>query len=271
MEPGPRGRPRLVGVFAHPDDDAWSIGGLLALHAGRMDVTIVLCTSGGNGPIWEPVATRDTLARVREEEEARWCRVIGIPDARVEFLRYTDWHLPKVPFDEVVGRVEAILRREQPHVVVTFGPDGLTGHHDHVRAGEAAGAAFHRARRGPGSASDAFTRLYHVALRRSSMVRFYDAVRDRGLPLGSEDDPLNPRGVPDERIAIDVDVGPVYERKLEAIRMHRSQVGELDRIPPDLQPLILGHECLTQAWPPWPGGPLAHDLLEALEPEIPTT
>jgi LmbE family N-acetylglucosaminyl deacetylase len=45
-------RPRLAAVFAHPDDEAWTIGGTLAKHAGAIDVTIVLCTSGGNGPIW---------------------------------------------------------------------------------------------------------------------------------------------------------------------------------------------------------------------------
>lgn len=257
-------RPRLVGVFAHPDDEAWSIGGTLALHAGRVDVTIVLCTSGGNGPIWEPVATRESLARVREAEEARWCQAIGLHDARVEFLRYTDWHLPEVPFEELVGRVEGILRRDQPHVVVTFGPDGLTGHHDHVRAGEAAAKAFDRARRATIEDPGTFARLYQVALRHSTMARFYGAVRDRGLPLGGEDDPLNPRGIPDELIAVDIDVEPVYERKVEAIRMHRSQVGELDRIPRDLQPLMLSRECLVQAWPPWTRGAVSQDLFEGL-------
>ena len=86
-------KPRLAAVFAHPDDDAYLIGGTLARHAGSVDVTIVLCTSGGNGPIWAPVATRETLAEVREREEAEWLRSIGVPDARVEFLRYVDWHL----------------------------------------------------------------------------------------------------------------------------------------------------------------------------------
>lgn len=261
-------RPRLAAVFAHPDDDAYAIGGTLARLAGRVQPTIVLSTSGGNGPIWEPVATRETLAEVREREQAAWRRAIGLSDGRVEFLRYPDWHLPEVPFDELVGRIELILRQAQPHVVVTFGPDGMTRHHDHVRTGEAATEAFHRARSAPGAHADAFARLYHAALRESAMKEFYRAVRERGLPLGHEDTLFGPVGVPDEHVAVDVDVSAVYERKLSAIRMHRSQIGELERIPRDLQPLHLAHECFVQAWPLRKrGARVASSLFEGLDVE----
>ena len=70
-------RPRLAAVFAHPDDDAYSLGGTILHHGGELDVTIVLLTSGGNGPIWEPVATRETLAQVREREELSWAASVG--------------------------------------------------------------------------------------------------------------------------------------------------------------------------------------------------
>jgi LmbE family N-acetylglucosaminyl deacetylase len=143
----------------------------------------------------------------------------------------------------------------------------MTRHHDHVRAGEAATEAFHRARSDPASAG-AFHHLYYVALRRSSMSKLYRAVAERHLPFGDERAPFNPVGVPDERITVDVDVTDVYERKLDAIRCHRSQIGELERIPRDLQPLQLGHECFVQAWPPWePGSPVRTDLFDATDPE----
>jgi LmbE family N-acetylglucosaminyl deacetylase len=258
-------RRRLAVVAAHPDDDAYQVGGTLASHAGSIDATIVLLTSGGNGPIWEPVATRATLADVREEEERAFLQAIGVPDARVEFLRYTDWHLPDVPLDGAVDRVAAILGEALPQVVVTFGPEGLTHHHDHVRAGEIGTAAFHRAR---GNApAGAFRRLYHMALPRSAMDAYYAAARERGLPLGDQDAFLNPIGVPDERIAVDVDLeGPMYERKLEAIQRYRSQIGELERIPRDLRPLHLAHECFVRAWPEEAAtGRVLGDLFEDLD------
>jgi LmbE family N-acetylglucosaminyl deacetylase len=239
-------RPRLAAVFAHPDDDAYSLSGTLLLRDGDVDVTIVLLTSGGNGPIWEPVATRETLATVREREELSWAASVGVPDARIEFLRYTDWHVPDAPFDEAVERVRAILAEVAPDVVVTFGPEGLTHHHDHIRAGEIGTEAFRLAREG---AENGFERLYHVALRRSAMDAYYAAVAARGLPFGDQDTFLNAVGVPDDTIAVDVDVMDVYERKVAAITHHRSQIGELEQIPRDLRPLHLAHECFVQAWP----------------------
>jgi LmbE family N-acetylglucosaminyl deacetylase len=240
-------RPRLAAVFAHPDDDAYTLSGSILRREGDIDVTIVLLTSGGNGPIWEPVATRATLAGVREREEASWAASVGAPDAHIEFLRYTDWHLPEAPFEEAVERVRAILQDAAPHVVVTFAPDGMTRHHDHIRAGEIGTEAFTRAR--SSSRPDAFQRLYHAVLRRSTMDEYYRAVAERGLPFGDQDTFLNPVSVPDETIAVDVDVTDLYERKVAAISQHRSQIGELERLPRDLRPMHLAHECFVQAWP----------------------
>jgi LmbE family N-acetylglucosaminyl deacetylase len=52
--------------------------------------------------------------------------------------------LRDVPFDELVDRVAIVLGEERPDVVATFGLDGITGHPDHIRIGEAATAAFLR-------------------------------------------------------------------------------------------------------------------------------
>jgi LmbE family N-acetylglucosaminyl deacetylase len=258
--------PRLAAIFAHPDDDAYTIGGTLAQYAGRIDARILLCTSGGNGPIWQPVATRESLADVREREHAAWCEVVGLPSRSAVFLRYIDGALADVPVEELVQRIEAFLSDAAPHVVVTFGRDGMTHHPDHIRAGAAATEAFRRAREGSNGSSRTFARLYYVALRRSAIDHLYREVRERRLPFGDEDAMYNPVGVPDDRIAVDVDVTNVYERKIDGIRMHRSQIGELERLPIDLQPLQLSHECFERAWPEWEAGSTAgSELFEGLD------
>jgi LmbE family N-acetylglucosaminyl deacetylase len=240
---------RLVGVFAHPDDDVYSIGGSLILERDRLDVTLVFCTSGDAGPIWvDGIATRETLGEVREIEQAASMAALGV-DADVHFLRHPDYHLSEVPFDELVGQVEAVLREVRPDVVVTFGPDGMTTHHDHIRAGEAATAAFHRAREG---ADDrAFARLLQVALPRSAVDRFYEGLRAHGeTSYGEEGTLFNLTGVPDDRIAVTADTRPVLATKLAGVEAHRTQIGELERIPEPLRWIHLETEWFVRAWPP---------------------
>ena len=73
-------------------------------------------------------------------------------------------------------------------------------------------------------------------------------MRERGMEPPDPTQPFQPRGVPDERFAVRVDCSSQYERKLEALRRHRTQ-GELQDVPFDLWPELLGEEDFVQAWP----------------------
>ena len=259
-------RPRLAAVFAHPDDDVYQLGGSIALHAGSLQLTVVVCTSGDAGPIWVPeLATRETLGEVRESEERTALAAVGAPDADIRFLHHQDWHLPEVPFEDLVAEIEEILIEADPHVVVTFGADGMTSHHDHIRAGEAATQAFGRAREGRPS----LQRLYHTALPRSDVDRFYTGVRELDPSFGHEYSLFDPVGVPDERIHVRADTRAVADRKLEGILAHRTQIGEWERIPKALRWLFLDAECFTRAWPSDEvDGRVLRDLFEDVEVEV---
>jgi LmbE family N-acetylglucosaminyl deacetylase len=258
---------RLAGVFAHPDDDSYLIGGSLLLHQGRVDPTLVFATSGEAGPIAPgSPATRETLGAVREAEQAAWLEAVGHPGAATHFLRHPDYRLPEVPFERLAGQVEAVLRQARPQVVVSFGPDGLTSHHDHVLAGAAAAEAFRRARAAEGDPDDAFLRLYQAAYPRSEVDRFYAGVRAGGFDYGEEGNLFDLTGVPDDRIAVRVDTRAVADRKWAAILRHRSQLDEHLRIPEPLRWIVLDSECFARAWPPRAAGePVAGDLLAGLD------
>lgn len=257
---------RLAGVFAHPDDDSYVLGGTLLLHRGRVEPTLVFATSGEAGPIAPgSPATRQTLGGVREAEQRAFLEAIGYAHAATHFLRHPDYHLPEVPFERLVGEVEAVLRATRPQVVVSFGPDGLTSHHDHIQAGEAAAEAFRRARAAEGDPADAFLRLYQAAYPRSDVDRFYAGVRDGGFGYGEEGRLFDVTGVPDERIAVRVDTRPVADRKWAAIGRHQTQLEEHERIPEPLRWIVLDAECFVQAFPPRePGEPVGGDLLAGL-------
>ena len=257
--------PRLAAVFAHPDDDVYQLGGSIALRANDLELTVVVCTSGDAGPIWVPeLATRETLGEVRETEERASLAAVGAPEADIRFLRHADWHLPEVPFEQLVGEIEAVLDDVEPHVVVTFGPDGMTTHHDHVRAGGAATAAFERVR----ERRPALQRLYYTALAQADVDRFDAGVRALDPAARHEYSLFHLAGAPEERIAVRVDTRPVQGRKRDGILAHRTQIGEWEQVPEPVRWIFLEAECFIGAWPPdGVGGHVLSDLFEDVDLE----
>ena len=256
---------RVVGVFAHPDDDTYGVGGSLSLHADAdLELTIVMATSGEAGGIADPsLATRETLGAVREAEDLAAWRALGL-EPEVRFLRHPDGGLDRVAPEQLAAEVLAVLEEAQPQVVITFGPDGITGHEDHVAIGAAATEAFHIAR--AARVGGASARLLHLAISRGDLERLNELLRERGLEPLDPSQPFMPRGVPDQTIGVRVDCSAVYDRKLEALRAHKTQ-GEMEDIPFDLWPEILGTESFVQAFPARrPGSPAGTDLFEDLAP-----
>jgi LmbE family N-acetylglucosaminyl deacetylase len=243
----------LLGVFAHPDDDVYQVGGTLAMCAGDLRTTLVFATSGDAGPITDPaMATRETLGSVREREQRAALEELGVASSTdAHFLRHPDYFLPDVPFEALVTEVVGIIRAVRPDIVVTFGPEGLTSHHDHIRVGLACSEAFHRVRQEPSAPPT--PRLLHTALPRSAVDRFYTGLRDLGeTSYGEEGSLFNLVGVPDDRINVRADVRAVAERKLSAILAHRTQLCEWERIPEPLRWIHLDEETFVQAWPAVP-------------------
>jgi LmbE family N-acetylglucosaminyl deacetylase len=254
---------RLAALFAHPDDDAFGISGSCALHADELELMVVFATSGDAGRIADDsLATRETLGGVREGEARSAYEALGV-NADLRFLRYPDGHVADVPREELVARYTEALERFRPDVVITFGPEGVTAHEDHVAAGYAASEAFDRVRERLGD--DAPARLLHVALPNADLERLREEFRARGLEPPDPNEPFSPRGVADERIGVRVDCSSVYKRKLAALREHRTQAQDLEEFPQDLWPEILSTETFAVARPVRePGAPVLSDVFEGL-------
>jgi selenocysteine lyase/cysteine desulfurase/LmbE family N-acetylglucosaminyl deacetylase len=149
-EPGaagsaPRPPVRVLGVFAHPDDETFCAGGVLARQAkAGAEVMVVSATHGEAGQIRDSrVATRQTIGAVRESELRQACDRLGV--ASVECWDHTDGTLAEVDFDALVGRVAKVIRTFRPDIVLTFGPDGGYGHPDHMTISRATTQACARA------------------------------------------------------------------------------------------------------------------------------
>ncbi len=125
-----RERRHLLGVWAHPDDEAYLSAGLMgrAIEAGDR-VTLVTLTDGEAGfpeDDRRPIGERSQLRR-RELRSAM--ERIGVTDVR--FLGLPDGAVADHG-DALVGHLAEVMRSLQPDVIATFGPDGITGHDDHV-------------------------------------------------------------------------------------------------------------------------------------------
>jgi len=123
---------RLLGVFAHPDDEVFCVGGTLAQWAAAgCETMIISATQGEAGQIQDAhTASRATLGAVRERELRAACARLGVQ--RVACLDYGDGALAEVDGATLAGHVATFIRDFQPDVVVTFGPDGGYGHPDHI-------------------------------------------------------------------------------------------------------------------------------------------
>jgi LmbE family N-acetylglucosaminyl deacetylase len=203
----------VLGIWAHPDDEAFLSGGLMAAAAaaGRR-VVCVTATLGEHGTadpqLWPP----DRLRRVRALELRASLAALGVTEHHL--LGITDGTCAAQPQDAVVHRLARIVDAAAPDTVVTFGPDGLTGHEDHQTVSAWATAARSIA------APDA--RLLYATTTEEFVEQWeparaaFDVFLAEGLPLRT----------PTSELAVDLRLGPAeLDRKIVALRAQASQTG----------------------------------------------
>jgi LmbE family N-acetylglucosaminyl deacetylase len=216
----------LLGCFAHPDDETWSMGGSFALLVPKgVRGAVWTATRGQAGEIADGSgATRETLAEVREAEERAAMAALGVTE--VEFGDFVDGRVADADPAELVRAVLGALERVRPDVVVTMEPGGVTSHPDHVAVSAAVRAAFAAWLEGP---REREPRLYHWGIPASQLKRFREVAAEQGAEIPGEDEPFGPRGTPDERFTCWVDTSAVAERIWRALQAHRTQSGDPSR------------------------------------------
>ncbi|MGN6404761.1 PIG-L deacetylase family protein [Sinomonas sp.] len=258
----------LMLVVAHPDDDAFGIAGSVALHGDEPAFRFVLvhATDGAAGQIAPEVnATPATLGVVRRLEAQRAWKAHGrVPDRHV-WLGYDDGAMARADFGALVSTIRSLLLDERPDVVFTFGPDGITGHPDHIVVGHATDVAFASV---AGDGGCGLRRLLHAAIKQSAWERVNRARVRAGMSPWDPTLVYHFRGIPDELIDIRVDTRAVVEHVVDGIAEHRSQRLSLFEGPVTRQTWlsIASREYFVQAWPPRERGlPLLKDIFEGLE------
>lgn len=231
---------RILGVFPHPDDEAFGPSAVLAKEARKGALIFGLFfTRGQQGqPVPELSVTPEELGRLREDDLREVCDAIGF--AGIEILDYMDGTLDRVPQSELEAHVVAAVRYHRPHVVVTFGPGGITRHPDHV------------------AVSGATTSVFHQAREQGLGVRelYYDAIPpERAKDMGVADEPDgNPNTL--------VDVAATADVKVAVLRMHGRHVLDARERAQQLERTPLAVGIFYRAWPPVPAGVTVREFLE---------
>lgn len=218
--PAPQGQV-LLGVFAHPDDESLSCGGLLARCAAADAAVTVLClTRGEGGPGGDAgtgedeAAVRRRLGERRTRELDAAARVLGVSDLVV--LDHADGMLPWIDAAVLEADIHRAVERLRPDVIVTFGPDGLYWHPDHISVYERTTAVV--AAMGAGAPA-----LYYVTMPPGQMRRVAEHVSAAGDVVPGLADP-DAFGAMAEPPSLVVEAGAFAGRKLAAIRCHHSQM-----------------------------------------------
>ena len=231
---------RLLVVVAHPDDEAFGCGSLLAHATAHGIQSTVVCAT--RGELGEPSPGsglgQEDLPVVRERELREACALLGV--GRVEVLDYVDsgvdgdvagQSLAAADPGALCARIAELIDEILPDVVVTL--DASDGHRDHAVVRDATLAALDLVTRRP-------DRTYLSCLARSLMTEFTG---------------LDSLGTPDEDLTTVVDVADLLNLRWRAIRAHASQLPPFDAMDERLQHGFLAVDRLRRVDPPWPGGP----------------
>jgi LmbE family N-acetylglucosaminyl deacetylase len=238
----------VIAVVAHPDDESLIAGGTLALAArAGAETGVVSLTRGEQGPIADSeLATHDTLGDVREAELHAAGEALGA--SWTACLRHPDGELPWVDREAAADELAAVLDPHGPEVILTFGPDGLYGHPDHIATRQIVGMAMDRLESQKGRR----TCLYETVWPPGLVVGLVAAAHERGLATGLWG--LEPAafGSSEASATLVTDVRSTLERKLGALRAHRTQLGSdhlLTALPKGLAERFLHQELWHLARP----------------------
>ena len=223
----------LLAVFAHPDDEAFGTGGTLAKYAAEgCDVYLVTATRGEAGQIALPaLATPASLPAVRERELRCACRTYGIHPPI--FLDYVDGQLTIVNQGQAVGKLVQIIRQLRPQVLISFGPEGIYGHYDHLAVHRWATAAYELA-----ADPDCFpdrdacqphqiNKFYHRIMPQEAVDARTTAGQRPAITMDGVPFPMV--GYPASEVTTAIDVGAYVEQKRQGILCHATQIGDNSR------------------------------------------
>lgn len=194
----------IVGVFAHPDDEAFGPSGTLALLA-KENPLYLICVTNGDAATGIP---DESLGKIRQEELRASAKVLGITD--VFFLNFLDGTLSNNVYHTIAAKIEEILEKIKPEMLITVENRGVSGHLDHI-------------------AVSMITSFVYEKLPYVKEIWYHcidEAMRAKFPPYFV----YMPEGYKKKDIQKIVDVSSVWSLKIQAMQKHQSQIKDVEKI-----------------------------------------
>src|SRR5690349_22332222 len=214
MRPGPANQElepeqrRVLLVAAHPDDPEFSSGGTVANWVRNgIEVIFVLVTSGDKGTADRDM-TNDRLSSMREDEQRAAAARVGVTN--VNFLRFPDGEL--MPNLELRGAITRMIRTYKPYAVMTHDPLTLFYNNEFINHPD------------------------HRAIGQATVDAIYPTARDPLQFPEHIEEGLEPHKVKEiyifgtEQPNVLVDISETIDDKIEALKLHISQVGQAEEL-----------------------------------------
>lgn len=205
----------ILSIWAHPDDETYLAGALMAAAADNgQRVVCVSATAGERGTddpaAWPPAR----LGAIRRAESAAAMAVLGVHEHI--WLDYPDGALAEL--DQRVGtdRLATLIDDVRPDTILTFGPDGVTFHPDHITVGRWTTQAWEQTGR---SAA-----LLHAAAEADHHTTMAGLFEELGIFMTDE----RPLALTADELEVHLVLdGPALDRKLQALAAMPSQTAPI--------------------------------------------
>lgn len=225
----------ILSIWAHPDDETYLAGGTMSAARDRgQRVVCASATAGEHGTTDPATWPPSRLATVRRWEAAASMAVLGVDEHRID--HFVDGSLAD-RHEEGVSWAGRLLDEVCPDTILTFGPDGMTFHPDHIAVHRWVTEAWEqRGRR---------SRLLYATPTEDQLARFGRLYEEWDVYMTDE----RPRGATPADLAALVRLrGPELDRKVAALRAMATQTSALTAtIDPAVYAALVAEEAFIDA------------------------
>ncbi len=225
----------IMCVWAHPDDESFTCAGIMATAVQNGQSVVCITATKGEAGVQDPGRwPPEKLGEIRAEELKHALDCVGIHDHY--WLGYKDGHCHEVDHKEAIAQIKELIDKYKPNTILTFGPDGMTGHTDHQTVSDWAN----------GAVEGTNINVYHAVEEEQRYVDYMiEAHKKFNIYFNIDKPPIKKIEECDIAYKLPKDI---LAKKRDALKSMPSQTEAMFKnTPPDLMEAMLSLECFVEA------------------------